>query len=123
MRINGLMSQMTAFGFLIVAPSAVGAMNGEQIQVPTDSRASYYALAVEDLGNGIVEITTKRVAPSGVSFSKRSIKCHRSEFKYLGDGDTYEEMIASKPKSNYAALVDGSISHYVSLYACSKVGG
>ncbi|MGB4106633.1 MAG: hypothetical protein WBK55_02425 [Alphaproteobacteria bacterium] len=93
----------------------------ESILVPSDSKASYEALSVKKLDNNQVKIVTKRIGSSGESYSKRLVDCNSMTFKYLGDGDTLDEMEASKPSPNMSELVSGSISDVVSRYACSKV--
>ena len=37
-------------------------------------------------------LVTKRVGPSGTSFSEKLFDCSTGTFEYLGDGDTREEM-------------------------------
>lgn len=59
--------------------------------VPSDTKASYYLTEVSSLG-GNLSIVTKRLGPIGQSFSKREIDCSANMFRYLGDGETLEEM-------------------------------
>lgn len=88
-----------------------------QISVPSDSSAQYYVL--DRGGSGSLRtITTKRVGPSGTSYSKRLYNCSQSTVKYLGTGDTLTEMNSSSPAGNMGNIVSGSIAYYVGLEAC-----
>jgi hypothetical protein len=94
--------------------------SAEQVFVPTDPSAKYTVLDITRQPNGLVEITTQRDGKSGTSYSKRLVDCANATFKYLGDGDTVEAMRSSKPDPYMAELVAGSISAYVSEYACQN---
>lgn len=101
---------------------SANAFAGEQVVVPSDPKAKYTVLAMEKKKQKIVHITTQREGPSGRSFSQREIDCARYVFRYLGDGDTLDEIKASKPDPNFGSLVNGSISDVIASYACKKAG-
>jgi hypothetical protein len=106
--------------FLLSAPAL--AAKPARIDVPSDPKAKYTAVDVTRVGDGKAEITTKRDGPSGTSYAKRLVDCRSMRFRYLGEGDTMEELNRSKPSPNMGPLVTGSISYHVSVYACRAVG-
>lgn len=90
-----------------------------EVSVPTDQKAKYTVIEVGGKWPHRIAIT-KRVGPSGVSYSKRLYDCVNNDFKYLGDGGTLAEMIKSKPDPNMSPLVLHSISYYIGLEACKR---
>ncbi|MBX8528524.1 hypothetical protein K5D32_02555 [Pseudomonas cichorii] len=87
------------------------------LNVPSDTKASYFVLERDTKGNER-KIITKRVGPSGTSYSQRLVNCPAHTAKYLGDGDTLDAMRASKPDANMGPIVQGSITFYVAEAAC-----
>lgn len=63
-------------------------------------------------------LTTKRVGSSGTNYSKRLFDCKAGLTKYLGTGDTIDEMNKSMPDPQMSELVQGSIAFYQWKYAC-----
>lgn len=88
------------------------------ISVPTDASARYYLLKRSGTSTRPI-LVTKRVGSSGTSYSRREFDCAAHTFRYLGDGDSIEEMNASTPDAEMSPLVDGSISDYIGRVACS----
>lgn len=87
------------------------------LSVPSDPNAQFFVL--EKGGKGSKHtIVTKRVGPSGASYSKRVYNCANHTVKYLGNGDSIEEMEASKPDAKMGPIVKGSIAYYVGIEAC-----
>ena len=83
------------------------------IPVPTDSKARYTVLEIRKAEGGLVEIRTRRDGPSGSSTATRRVDCSGKQFAYTeDDGSPVTEPLTP--------LVTGSISYYVSEYACSK---
>lgn len=87
------------------------------VSVPTDSKASYVVLEKSRNGD-MVTITTKREGPSGTSYSKRLYNCKAWTVKYLGNGDTLEQMNSSAPDPHMAPIVDKSIAYYIGQQGC-----
>jgi len=101
---------------LLTLPAYVFAAE-KPLTVPSDPKAQY--LILEKGGSGAQRtITTKRRSPSGTSYSRRLYDCSMGTTKYLGTGDTVEEMKSSKPDQNMGHIVEGSIAYYVGLEAC-----
>ena len=94
------------------APSA-----DQPLIVPTDPKARYFILEKGGTQRRPT-LVTKRIGPSGTSFSKKEFDCSTGTFRYLGDGDTLEEMRRSAPEPSMAPLVEGSISYYHWRHAC-----
>lgn len=95
-------------------PLAFGAAT---LKVPSDAKATYTVLARDTSGTERT-ITTKRAGPSGDSYSRRLYNCSARTMKYLGSGDTLEQMKASKPDPQMGPIVSGSIADYVGAEAC-----
>ncbi|MEE4675711.1 hypothetical protein V2K57_13255 [Pseudomonas alliivorans] len=104
--------------FAILAVMAMPVVAAETpLPVPSDTKAQYFVLERDTKGNER-KITTKRAGPSGTGYSQRLVNCSAGTFKYLGDGETLQEMKASKPDVKMAPLTEGSISSYVAEAAC-----
>ena len=104
--------------FAILAVVAMPVLAAETpLSVPTDPKAQYSVLERDTKGKER-KITTKRVGPSGTSYSQRLVNCSAGTFKYLGDGETLAAMKASKPDANMSPTTQGSISYYVATEAC-----
>ncbi|HKR36423.1 MAG TPA: hypothetical protein VJT10_16385 [Steroidobacteraceae bacterium] len=89
----------------------------KQISIPSDPKAVYFVL--EKSGSGDERtIVTKRVGPSGASYSKRLYNCANNTVKYLGEGDTLAQMAASKPDPQMGPIVVQSIAYFIGLEAC-----
>lgn len=109
------MSRMiTAFLALALIPAVSQAAN---LHVPSDSKATYTILARDTSGKERT-ITTKRVGSSGTSFSRRLYNCADRTVKYLGTGETLEQMKSSQPDLRMGPIVSGSIADYVGAEAC-----
>jgi hypothetical protein len=99
--------------------SAIISMAAEtRFAVPSDPDAQYYVL---DRGGSGTErtIVTKRVGPSGTSYSKRLYNCTSRAVKYLGGGDTLERMLSSSANAGMTPIVAGSVADYVGRIACA----
>lgn len=102
--------------------SSVDVGEGEPLEVPSDASAQYFVIA----RGGTPErptITTKRIGSSGTSFSLREYDCRAQTFRYLGEGETLEEMNSSTPDPNMGPIVSASISDYVGRAACAGSQG
>jgi hypothetical protein len=106
--------------FLAVTSISMAAAAAEyQLPIPSDAKAQYFVLekgGTKDMPT----MVTKRVGTSGTSYSWRVFDCKAGTVKYLGTGDSLEKMRASKPETNMAPLVEGSIAYYQWRHACSK---
>lgn len=100
--------------------NALPAFSQDIVSVPSDARAKYKVLDLHKVRPGLVSITTQRDGPSGTSFAKREVDCRAKRFRYVGEGDTLEEMQRARPNGNFSKLVSGSISQVISSHACAK---
>lgn len=104
--------------FAILAMAAMPVLAAETpLSVPSDTKAQYFVLERDTKGNER-KITTKRVGPSGIGYSQRLVNCSAGTSKYLGDGETREEMKESRPEGEMTQLTQGSVSFYVAKAAC-----
>jgi len=90
---------------------------GTPLYIPSDPKTKYFILEKSSAGTSAT-IINKRVGSSGTSYAKRIYNCQENTFKYLGDGDTIEQMNAAKPWAEMVPLFEGSISYYVGIEAC-----
>ncbi|HBZ8435012.1 TPA: hypothetical protein MM384_000251 [Klebsiella aerogenes] len=103
--------------FVVMALMSFSAMSATTVSIPTDSKAKY--TIIDKTTNGtMATITTMREGPSGVSYSQRLYDCAAWTVKYLGDGDTLEQMKASKPDESMSSIADNSIAYYIGQWAC-----
>lgn len=94
------------------------AITGEPVSIPSDAAAKYFIL--ERGGTpAMPTLLTRRVGPSGSSYSKRVFDCAARTVKYLGNGDTLTELAASTPDPDMGPLVEGSIADVLLQKACS----
>jgi len=92
----------------------------EELNIPSDPAASYTVIGVSRIDRRRVTIDTKRVGSSGVTYSRRLVDCESRKLKYLGTGDTYEEMLIERPDENMSDVIYGSIAYYVLERACRE---
>ena len=102
---------------VVTAPIAIGAET--RVAIPSDSKARYSILERGGTAD-MPTLVTKRVGPSGTSYSKRLFDCRGRTWKYLGDGETLEDMRTSRPDKKMSPLVDKSIADYLWNEACKR---
>ncbi|HDG8091882.1 TPA: hypothetical protein PCO36_000418 [Klebsiella oxytoca] len=108
---------MKNFLFVVISLMSFSAVSATAISIPTDSKAKY-TIIDKSMNGSMATITTKREGPSGTSYSQRLYDCTAWTVKYLGDGDTLEQMKASKPDEGMSSIVDNSIAYYIGQRAC-----
>ena len=128
----GLVISATSMALTITPADAVkdttGMVDGicavscPRISVSSDPKATYEVLQLRKVGAHHAELTTRRKGQSGVSYAKRLYDCKRGYFKYLGSGDTLEEMKKAKPDARMTGVEDGSIASETGGYACQQLG-
>ncbi|MFZ3286535.1 MAG: hypothetical protein WA191_06760 [Telluria sp.] len=108
-----------AIWLLLFAVAVHGSAQAQEkpFRIPTDAKAVYTVLERGGSGN-IRTIVTKRDGSSGTSYSQRQYDCDKSTWKYIGTGDTIEQMKASKPDAKMGPIVNESIASYVGGAAC-----
>lgn len=89
------------------------------IKIPSDINAEYTVIN-KGGSKSKPTLTTKRVGSSGINYSKRLFDCQAGLTKYLGTGDTLDEMNKSMPDPQMSELVQGSIAYYQWKYACNR---
>ena len=102
---------------IALAVAAPAAFAETPLHVPSDPKASYMILQRDTQG---VErtITTKREGSSGTTYSKRLYNCAEHTVKYLGSGESIEQMNASSPDPKMAPVISGSIADFVGEAVC-----
>lgn len=108
---------MKKFLFVVISLMSFSAVSATAISIPTDSKAKY-TIIDKSMNGSMAAITTMREGPSGTSYSQRLYDCAAWTVKYLGDGDTLEQMKASKPEEGMSSIVDNSIAYYIGQRAC-----
>ena len=61
------------------------------------------------------QIVTRRESPAGLTFSEREVDCGVQQVRYLGSGETAEEMQRNRQDDPF---VEESIAWYVAREAC-----
>ncbi len=95
-----------------------GISEGGEFIIPSDSHATYEQIDTGTLGD-LMTLTTKRVGPSGTTYSKRAFDCQAGTTKYIGTGDTIQQMEASSPEREMSPVTEGSIAYWLWVRACS----
>ncbi|HGI9273969.1 hypothetical protein [Klebsiella pneumoniae] len=108
---------MKKLALVLMLTVSFGTASATTISIPTDSKAKY-TIIDKSLNGSMATITTMREGPSGTSYSQRLYDCTSWTVKYLGDGDTLEQMKASKPDEGMSPIVDNSIAYYIGQRAC-----
>lgn len=103
--------------FALLALMSFSAVSATTFSITTDLKAKY-TIIDKNLNGSMATITTMREGPSGTSYSQRLYDCTSWTVKYLGDGDTLEQMKASKPDEGMSPIVDNSIAYYIGQQAC-----
>ncbi|HHL2558208.1 TPA: hypothetical protein ACQ31I_000032 [Yersinia enterocolitica] len=88
-----------------------------KISISSDPKAEYTVLSKGNFGD-LKTIVTKRSGSSGVSYSERAYDCNNRTVKYLGSGETMEQMKASSADKNMSEIFTGSIADFVGQEAC-----
>ncbi|WP_200784207.1 hypothetical protein [Klebsiella quasipneumoniae] len=87
------------------------------LHVPSDPKAKYTVLETGTSGD-LKTIVTKREGKAGISYSQRAYDCQHRLVKYLGSGESIEQMKSSKPDEKLAPITEESIAWYVGQEAC-----
>lgn len=88
-----------------------------EIGIPSDSSAKHYLLKRSGSKQRPV-FTTKRVSKGGVLYAKREFDCAARTWRYLGEGETKQEMASTLADMKMSPLVDGSIADVYWGVAC-----
>jgi hypothetical protein len=111
---------MRTFLLAVAMSSPLAALCAEtQLPVPSDAKAQYSVLEVGGAWPKRT-IVTRRVGPSGTSYSRRAYDCTHHTVKYLGEGDSLAEMARAKPDQEMAPIVPESIADHVGRAACKR---
>lgn len=108
---------MKKFIVLLIALSAPAISAQYNMRIPSDSKANYTVIEKNSRGD-FRTIITKREGVSGVSYSERLYDCSKGFVKYLGTGDTLEQMKSSSADPDMTPIVDQSIAFYIGQEAC-----
>lgn len=104
---------------LLIASSFSVSASEYKISIPTDSKADYTVISKGE-SEGLKTITTKRVGSSGESYSERAYDCAAMTVKYVGSGETLEQMKSSPADRSMSPITPESIADYVGREACGK---
>ena len=98
----------------------------EKINVPSDPRAAYFLESLKGCDDGMIIVLNRRLAPRDekgkreVSYACRAILPEEGIFKYLGEGESLQEVEAQKRESRWVPLIAGSISADVCRFAADR---
>ncbi len=89
-----------------------------ELSVPADS-AAHYQIVSRSADGPMHTLVVKRVSSEGVWFAKREFDCSTLTTRYIGGGQTPEEMNESRAEARLAAMPRGSVAFYLGKAACS----
>ncbi|MBI2278187.1 MAG: hypothetical protein HYU74_12605 [Dechloromonas sp.] len=92
---------------------------GSPLAVPSDASAKYWLMYKDTGKSPIRTIVTRRVGSSGTSWSRRQYNCADYTVRYLGTGDTREQMDKSKPDQKMTNVLPGAIADHIGREACT----
>lgn len=92
---------------------------GQYLAVPSDAQAKFYILEKGGSASNPT-IVTKRIGTTFTSFARREYDCAGRLVRYLGFGDTREQMNAASPPGDWGPITDGAIADYVGRAACGR---
>lgn len=105
---------------LIVALACVPAAADEYpLEIETDLKAEYFVVEKDGTPQQPT-LLLKRVRAGSTSYSKRLFDCEARASKYLGSGETLEEVAASKPDEEMTPVAPGTIAEQLWKHACGK---
>jgi hypothetical protein len=113
---------MRSYAVLIVALSgSLGILSAlaedTPIDIHTDIEGQYFL--VEEGGSfSKPTLVVKRVAPGVTHYIKREFDCDARTVRYLGEGESLEEMEASQPDSEANPINAGSIPDQLARLVC-----
>lgn len=104
--------------FALIAVVSFGAGASQEMRIPTDPKATYTILE-KDMNGSMATIVTKREGPAGTTYSKRLYDCSSWTVKYLGTGESLEQMNSSAADPGMSPIGDETIAYYVGQKACN----
>lgn len=95
----------------------------KRLRVASDPNARYELISLDGSSNKRIIVTSRFSRKTlETTYSSRQVNCDDMTFRYLGSGDTIEQMQKSPADKFMSPLVPGSISSEISLLACKNVG-
>ncbi|EIV6183939.1 hypothetical protein L9H89_003680 [Klebsiella aerogenes] len=102
----------------LIAIVSSGAFATEVMKIPSDPKGTYTILE-KDMNGSMATIVTKREGPAGTTYSKRLYDCSSWTVKYLGTGESLEQMNSSEADKGMSPIGDETIAYYVGRRACN----
>lgn len=109
---------MKKYLLAIIAVASFSSIAAEQMKIPTDPKANY-TIIEKDKNGSMATIVTKREGPAGITYSKRLYDCSAWKVKYLGSGETLEQMRSSQEDPGMSRIGEETIADYVGRRACN----
>lgn len=113
------MKKAAIFTLLLTLQTSAFSQASTKLHIPSDAKAEYTIINQGGTRNQPT-LTTKRVGSSGTNYSKRIFDCNMQTTKYLGTGETLEEMKKSLPDPQMSMIIEGSIAYYQWKYVCKR---
>ena len=111
---------LVAIGLLLVSCGPSDPPRSEQAVIPVASDSARYELVSRNEVEGIQIVLTERIGKSGTSFAMREIDCATNQARYIGEGDSLEEVHANLQYNNEMTTpLSDSITGEVVSYICS----
>jgi len=106
-------------------PPTIAAMSiaGKEFRVPSDLKARWGLIDIDQKARPFAMIFTQRVGPAGTTLSIRQYDCEANTVRYLATGDSVAAMKASKPDERMSEIHPRSIAYYLGKLACTDLAG
>ncbi|MEH6691132.1 MAG: hypothetical protein V7774_08110 [Pseudorhizobium pelagicum] len=100
-------------------------VNVDKIKVdrPTEPKATYTIIGVAKTADGkVAAVNTRYSDMTGWVYTLRMYDCDKRSLFTLGSGETYQDMLLSRPDPHWGGLVEGSSATQVARIACEMIG-
>lgn len=108
-------------GYDIPPSVAATSIAGKEFRVPSDLKARWGLIDIDQRAHPNAMIFTQRVGSAGTTFSIRQYDCEANTVRYVATGDTIAEMKASKADDRMSEIHPRSIAYYLGKLACTDL--
>lgn len=93
------------------------------LEIPTDSMAQHYVLAVEKVGKSLVQIENRRVGKYETLYGVLVANCRKRTVRRIYEGEVPPPVFpVQSEKSADNPLIEGSMQWFLARHACEKAG-
>lgn len=108
---------------LVAVAAALGPLSAvaddTPLDIKTDVKGQYFLVEKGD-NDGKPTLVVKRVTPDLNHYVKREFDCAARTVRYLGEGESLEEMAAAQPDAEAYPIEEGTIPDQLARLVCTK---